>query len=71
MGTLVITGLHAGAEKDAVQDLVDTRRGSLRKRFTPERWSREVEKAKNDVHVVILSRLIDDAGRWLFDSIKE
>lgn len=71
MGTLVVASLGEGAERDSVQALVKTRRDSLRKRFTPARWSREVEKAKNDVHVVILSRLIDDAGRWLFEAPKE
>ena len=65
---LVAPSLGAEVERDeALRSAEDFREG-LRKRFNAERWSREVEKAKNDVHVVILSRLIDDAGRWLFDT---
>jgi hypothetical protein len=70
-GNLAAASLAPGAEKDAALAFAQDRRDGLRKRFTPERWSREVEKAKNDVHVVILSRLIDDAGRWLFDATAE
>jgi hypothetical protein len=68
LGTLVFSAFPDGPEKQSVGSFAEERRKSLRKRYSPERWSREVEKAKNDVHVVILSRLIDDAGRWLFDS---
>ncbi len=64
---LVAPALPAGADRDAALATAEGYRGGLRKRFDAERWSREVEKAKNDVHVVILSRLIDDAGLWLFD----
>ncbi|MGA2547233.1 MAG: hypothetical protein ABSF43_11835 [Rectinemataceae bacterium] len=41
-------------------------RERLRKRFTSAKWDREVESAKNEMHIVILSKLIDDAGRWLY-----
>lgn len=67
-GNLAAASLPSLAGKEEAESFARERRESLRKRFTPERWSREVEKAKNDVHVVILSRLIDDAGRWLFDA---
>ena len=63
---LAAPALPAGPDRDAARSTAEGFRDRLRKRFDAERWSREVEKAKNDVHVVILSRLIDDAGRWLF-----
>ena len=46
-------------------------RAHLRKRFSVSKWSREVERAKSEVHIVILSKLIDDAGRWLYEPAKE
>jgi len=64
---LVAAALPAEADRAAARATAEGCRAGLRKRFDIERWSREVEKAKNDVHVVILSRLIDDAGSWLFD----
>lgn len=64
---LVAPALASEADRSAALSAAEGFREGLRKKFDPERWSREVEKAKNDVHVVILSRLIDDAGRWLFD----
>ncbi len=59
--------LASEPDRTAARSAAEEIRDGLRKRFDPERWSREVEKAKNDVHVVILSRLLDDSGRWLFD----
>jgi hypothetical protein len=43
-------------------------RSRLRKRYSSSKWSGEVERAKSEVHIVILSKLIDDAGRWLYES---
>ncbi len=68
IGSLVTSALEEGPERESARAFAEDRRKDLRKRFVPERWGREVEKAKNDIHVVILSRLIDDAGRWLFES---
>lgn len=65
---LVAPALPPGADRENAGAAAEREREGLRKRFDPERWSREVERSKNDVHVVILSRLIDDAGRWLFDT---
>ena len=45
-------------------------RDRLRKRYSSAKWVKEVERAKNEMHIVILSRLIDDAGRWLFPASK-
>ena len=64
---LVAPALPVKADRTEARASAERDRERLSQRFDSERWSREVEKAKNDVHVVILSRLIDDAGRWLFD----
>ncbi|MBU0935154.1 MAG: hypothetical protein KKI09_07255 [Spirochaetes bacterium] len=48
----------------------EARRQDLAKAFTPERWSRETERAKGEVHVVVLSKLIDEAGTWMFKAAK-
>jgi hypothetical protein len=45
-------------------------RSRLRKRYTSAKWSKEVDRAKAEVHIVILSKLIDDAGRWLYEARK-
>lgn len=71
MSTLVAGSLPTETEGEAVRRSANELREGLRKRFSPERWSREVEKSKSDVHVVILSRLIDDAGSWMFEKSDE
>ncbi|MGO8695220.1 MAG: hypothetical protein ACLQMF_16280 [Rectinemataceae bacterium] len=53
-------------ERSAVLALSDETRARLKKRFPGGRWAKEVERAKNEVHIVILTKLIDDASRWLF-----
>jgi len=46
----------------------EAERERLRKRFDARRWAKEVERAKGEVHIVILSKLVDDAGRWLLET---
>jgi hypothetical protein len=55
----------AGASLAAEADSARTR---LRKRYASSKWNKEVERAKSEVHIVILSKLIDDAGRWLYEA---
>jgi len=55
----------SGEERTSLLALSDDTRRRLRKRFPGSRWAKEVERAKNEVHVVILTKLIDDASRWL------
>lgn len=45
---------------------VEALKRRLASRYKPERWSAETEKAKNEVHIVVLSKLLDDAGAWLY-----
>jgi hypothetical protein len=54
------------AERKALSAKAEETRERLRKRYTRARWSKEVEGSKSEVHIVILSKLIDDAGRWLY-----
>jgi hypothetical protein len=68
VGSLGVSAVRSQGEKDELLALADASRASLKKRFPGPRWSREVERAKNEVHIVILSKLIDDAGRWLFEA---
>lgn len=68
VGSLGVSAASGQAEKDELLRLAEASRASLRKRFPGQRWSKEVERAKNEVHIVILSKLIDDAGRWLFEA---
>ena len=66
LGSLGASGATADDEKKAAADLAEATRTRLRTRFSPARWSKEVERAKSEVHIVILSKLVDEAGRWLF-----
>jgi len=66
-------GLVAAPEADrpALGELVEATRRRLLRRFPGQSWPREVERAKSEVHIVILSKLIDDAGRWLFSAPRD
>ncbi len=68
LGSLVATAAPQPDEAAALVAQADACRASLRKRFPPHRWTREVERAKAEIHIVILSKLIDDAGTWLFET---
>jgi hypothetical protein len=59
------------AGKAALVAEAEAARLRLRKRYSSAKWSGEVERAKSEVHIVILSKLIDDAGRWLYESPAE
>jgi hypothetical protein len=38
----------------------------LKKRYSRDDWENEIEKSRNNVQVVILSRLVEEAIDWLF-----
>lgn len=38
----------------------------LRNQFTPKLWSIETEKVKNEIPAVIISNIIDEAGKWMY-----
>ncbi len=66
LGTMCAAAAPEGPERDTLTKLAGDRRTELRKRYDPERWSREVERARSEVHIVILTKLIDEATRWLY-----
>jgi hypothetical protein len=66
LSTVGAVSVSDGVEKEAVLNKADAAREKLRKRYSSAKWSKEVERAKSEVHIVILSKLIDDAGRWLY-----
>ncbi len=68
LGSLGAAAASTEAERAELVALADATRERLKKRFPGQRWNREVERAKSEVHIVILSKLIDDAGRWLFEA---
>ena len=45
---------------------MEENRARLEKRYTRDQWTREVERSKTSVHVVILQKLIEEATEWLF-----
>ncbi|HET7839490.1 MAG TPA: hypothetical protein VFL04_06990 [Rectinemataceae bacterium] len=66
LGSLGAASLSEQEGRAELVAFAEAARARLTKRFGGPRWSREVDRAKNEVHIVILSKLIDDAGAWLF-----
>lgn len=67
LGSLAAAAAQGDEERESLKSLAQSTRERLRKRFPGQRWNREVERAKGEIHIVVLSKLIDDAGRWLFE----
>jgi len=65
IGVATIPGGFDSPEALELRSLTGSVRERLSKRFPAGKWEREIERAKNEVHIVILSKLIDDASRWL------
>lgn len=70
LGSVGLASIADETQKAGVARRVEAARERLLKRYSSAKWSREVERAKSEVHIVILSRLIDDAGRWLYAAPK-
>jgi len=49
-----------------VERVLEEGKASLKKRFTPSLWQKELERAKDNVQVVILSKLVQESTEWLF-----
>jgi hypothetical protein len=64
LGTLCAPAVHA-VERERLVGLAEATRAALFKRFGAIKWAREVERAKSEIHVVILSRILDEASAWL------
>jgi hypothetical protein len=66
LGTVGAAGAES-TEKQRLNDVTSARRTEIARRFSQDRWMREVERAKSEVHIVILSRIIDEATAWLIE----
>lgn len=64
-GTLGASAADQSQRKEALAEAQRVR-ARLRSRFSPLSWARESEKAKGEMHIVILSKILDDASTWLF-----
>ncbi len=63
-----IAAASSGAsEKQRLRDVATAKRAEIAGRYNQDRWTREVERAKSEVHIVILSRSIDEASSWLIE----
>ena len=61
--------LEAYAAPDGVQrDRIDRTRNAITTKHTAAAWDRIVEKARSDLYVLILSKLLRDVRVWLYGS---
>jgi len=58
--------LAAYSEEDrGIQNIVDESSAKLKNRYSPAEWERVMERSKTNIEVVILSKLVSEAGEWL------
>ena len=65
--TLYLLAPYAAADT-TVKGRVDAGKRQLRRRFTRAKWRRYADRARSSTQVLVLSRIIADAERWLFGS---
>jgi hypothetical protein len=56
---------------EAVQRTLETARSQFTKRFSASSWSRELERMKTNIEVVMLGKLIREAEEWMFQRTLE
>jgi len=56
----------APERRDALVAAAGKARDALLAGMDAARWSKETERARGEVHIVIMSKLIDEAGAWLY-----
>lgn len=64
LDTVVVPSGAGGRDEEAAA-LVEKTKTELRKRFPGPRLGAEIDKAKGEFHVVVLSRPLADARKWL------
>jgi hypothetical protein len=64
-GTLCASAVDAGKREELLAEAQRVRT-RLAGRYTSLRWAKESERAKGEMHIVILSKILDDASAWLF-----
>ncbi|PKL23592.1 MAG: hypothetical protein CVV47_13865 [Spirochaetae bacterium HGW-Spirochaetae-3] len=58
------------AERARLVAAAEARRVALAGRYGAQRWAREVERGKSEVHIVILSKILDEASAWLLKVVE-
>ncbi len=58
------------AERQSLIADSESRKMALVSRYPGIKWSQEVERAKTEIHIVILSRILDEASAWLFPPVQ-
>ncbi|MFH2115570.1 MAG: hypothetical protein ABIJ86_13815 [Spirochaetota bacterium] len=64
-GTLCASAVDSGRRDELLAEAQRVRT-RLARHYTSLRWARESERAKGEMHIVILSKVLDDASAWLF-----
>ncbi len=67
--TLYLLDSFANRDEN-VKSVVDSGRGRIKKKYSHDTFSREIEKNKTNIQVLVLSRLIKDATDWVFEEEK-
>jgi hypothetical protein len=67
--TLCAPKLEPSERQSLISDS-ESRRSALVSRYPGVKWSREVERAKTEIHIVILSKILDEASTWLFPPVQ-
>ena len=57
----------AGQDEE-LQELIHSKAEDFRAHNSPDAWKKKVEKAKDNMQVLVLSRIISEAGDWVFES---
>lgn len=65
LGSLCAVAAKPG-DRQALVDSAEAVRIRLSRTFDAAKWARETERAKGEVHIVILSRILDEASGWMF-----
>lgn len=65
---ICLSTVREEAEKSALQQEIAMMTGMLKRKLNPKRWSIETERAKNEIPAVIIASLIDEAGKWMFQT---
>jgi hypothetical protein len=63
----IASGLYhySDVQKDTVDNRIDAEKEKLKK-YSLHYWEKYVQKEKQDIHVLVLTKVIDDALVWLF-----
>jgi hypothetical protein len=56
-----------GGTDAAVKTLAEDTRAALREKYPPRAWNRLVERPRNDLMILVFSKLLDEARNWLFE----